>query len=395
VSSGFFMPVSMERRDDISDFKAIYTVRARWRGMDSMKFRFFARPLVLSLLTTLLVLSRPLIVIAADALQPGSSAVVSGTDGTGLRVRSGPGPTNNVLTTLKDGERVEITGAPQESNGLIWYPVKSARATGWSNSQYLTVPASDGQDILASARSKPVTADASAAPEMKMFQMLNEARTSRGLNPLAWNAELAKASLGHAEDMARRGYMDHTNPEGLDPRDRATKAGYVVPPRSPWLVIETISARPSAEEAMQWLLTNQQHAGVLLRAGWREAGGGYVQGGPYGQFWVMNFGCRPNVLPVFASLDKASLTANITFTNELCTPAGQGDYMGKAVDVQLSQNRDFSGAVWEPFAPSKTIANPEPHMYVKLRDAQGRTSQNDLTIPGVLTAAGQTAPINP
>ena len=143
------------------------------------------------------------------------------------------------------------------------------------------------------------------------------------------------------------------------------------------------------------LLTNQQHAGVLLRPGWRETGGGYVQGGPYGQFWVMNFGCRPNVLPVFASLDKASLTANITFTNELCTPAGQGDYMGKAVDVQVSQNQDFSGANWEPFAPSKTVANPGPRMYVKLRDAQGRTAQNDLTIPGVVTAAGQTTPIKP
>src|SRR5215208_5273575 len=121
VSSGFFMPDSMERRNEITESKAIYTVRPRWRGLDSMKFRRFPRPLVLSLLTTVLLLSSPLMVIAADNLPPGSSAVVSGTDGTGLRVRSGPGPTNNVLTTLKDGERVEITGAPQESNGLIWY----------------------------------------------------------------------------------------------------------------------------------------------------------------------------------------------------------------------------------------------------------------------------------
>jgi hypothetical protein len=230
---------------------------------------------------------------------------------------------------------------------------------------------------------------------MKMFQMLNDARASRGLNPLAWNAELAKASNAHAEDMARRGYMEHTNLEGLDPRDRAQKAGYIVPPRSPWLVIETISARPTAEEAMQWLLGHQPHAGVLLRPVWREVGGAYVQGGPYGQFWVMNFGCRPNVLPVFAALGKASLTVDITFTNELCTPTGQGDYMGKAVDVQVSQNQDFSGADWEPYAPLKTVANPASRMFVRLRDAQGRTTQNDLTIPGLVTAAGQTTPIKP
>ena len=62
---------------------------------------------------------------------------------------------------------------------------------------------------MASARSELVGADAGPSPEMKMFQMLNEARTSRGLNPLAWNAELAKASSGHAADMARRGYMEN------------------------------------------------------------------------------------------------------------------------------------------------------------------------------------------
>lgn len=360
-----------------------------------MRSRITLRPLVVSIMAMLLMMSTARIGHSADELQAGSSVTVGGTGGTGLRVRSGPGATSNVLTTLREGETVEITGAPIESGGTTWYPVKSAKATGWSNAQYLKAPGSQGDEMMASARSELVAADTGPGPEMRIYQMLNEARTARGLNPLAWNPELAKASTAHAEDMARRGYMEHTNPEGLDPRDRASKAGYVVPPRSAWLVIETISARATAETAMEWLLGHQPHAGVLLRPVWREVGAAYVQGGPYGQFWVMNFGCRPNVLPTFASPGKAGLTVDITLTNELCTPNGQGDYMGKATDVQISPNQDFAGADWEPFASLKTVKNPSPRMYVRLRDAQGRTTQSDLAIPGILTAAGQSEPIKP
>ena len=358
-----------------------------------MKSRISSRPFLIGMIAMLVAALLPRIGYAADELKPGSSATVDGTGGSGLRVRSGPGPTSNVLTTLRDGESVEITGAPIESNGMVWYPVKAAKFSGWSNAQYLRTPGGEATVVMASARSELASSDGGDGSEMRIFQLLNEARTAKGLNPLAWNAELAKASTAHAEDMARRGYMDHDSPEGLDPRDRASKAGYVVPPRSPWLVIETISARATPEAAMEWLLGHQPHAGVLLRPTWREVGAGYVKGGPYGQFWVMNFGCRPNVLPVFASTGKGGPSVDITLTNELCTPSGQGEYMGKAVDVQISQNQDFSGAGWEPFDTLKTVNNPGPRMYVKLRDAQGRTTQNDLSLSGTVTAAGTSDPI--
>jgi uncharacterized protein YkwD len=345
--------------------------------------------MIAMLITALL----PRIAHAADELKPGSSATVNGTEGSGLRVRTGPGPTSNVITTLREGESVEITGEPVESNGMVWYPVKAAKLAGWSNAQYLSGSSEGGDQIMTSALSELVAADAGDGPEMRIFHLLNEARKARGLNPLAWNAELAKASTAHAEDMARRGYMDHNSPEGLDPRDRASKAGYIIPSKSPWLVIETISARATPEAAMDFLLGHGPHAAVLLRPTWREAGAAYVKGGPYGQFWVINYGCRPNVLPVFATTGKAGKSVDITLTNELCTPNGQGDYMGKAVDVQISDNKDFSGANWEPFDTLKTVKEPSPNMYVKLRDAQGRTAQSDVAISGAVTAAGRSEPI--
>lgn len=366
--------------------------RPRPRGMESMTARLGLLPIALSVLSTLSLVLTPLTVSAQEQLTTGDTAVVFGTEGSGLRVRSGPGSTSTVLVTLRDAERVEITGEPVESNGTIWYPVKTARARGWSNAQYLKAAGPSDAPTTASMRFA-APADPDGGPEVRMFQMLNEARVARGLNPLAWNAELARASKAHGEDMARRGYMEHTNPEGQDPRARALNHGYVVPPRTAWLVIETISARPTVEAAMEWLLSHHPHSGVLLRPVWREVGAAYVQGGPYGQFWVMNFGCRPNVLPVFASVGPASLSADFTLTNELCTPNGQGDYMGKATEMQISSNPEFAGTEWEPYRASKTVSNPGPRMYVRLRDAQGRMTRNELSLPGIVQAAGQSAPL--
>src|SRR5687767_6524105 len=107
VSSGFFLSLT-SISEWTWDIEAIYT--ARPRGMDSMKSRIIPRHLIASILAAFISLSVPLGTLAADELQAGSSATVGGTGGSGLRVRSGPGPTSNVLATLLDGESVEITG---------------------------------------------------------------------------------------------------------------------------------------------------------------------------------------------------------------------------------------------------------------------------------------------
>jgi 3D (Asp-Asp-Asp) domain-containing protein len=74
----------------------------------------------------------------AAELQAGSTVTVAGTDGNGLRVRSAPGVGSNVLTTVKDGSRLQILAGPEAADGLEWYKVKSESHAGWSNAKYLT-----------------------------------------------------------------------------------------------------------------------------------------------------------------------------------------------------------------------------------------------------------------
>ena len=69
---------------------------------------------------------------------------------------------------------------------------------------------------------------AKADPEVAAcVEAANRYRLAMGLCALAWNPKLAACAQGHSEDMARRGFHDHKNPDGLGPGDRARKAGYM------------------------------------------------------------------------------------------------------------------------------------------------------------------------
>ena len=54
---------------------------------------------------------------------------------------------------------------------------------------------------------------------------INRHRRSIGCGELRWDDRLAAVALRHSQDMARRGFFGHTNPDGRDPFDRMRRAG--------------------------------------------------------------------------------------------------------------------------------------------------------------------------
>lgn len=74
---------------------------------------------------------------AADDLPIGATVVVSGTDGAGLRLRSGPGLSHKVVTVLAEGDRVLVLDGPVSEGDQDWYQVKSDAAKGWALGKYL------------------------------------------------------------------------------------------------------------------------------------------------------------------------------------------------------------------------------------------------------------------
>jgi 3D (Asp-Asp-Asp) domain-containing protein len=73
-----------------------------------------------------------------SAFEPGQSATVTGTDGRGLRVRSGPAMSHKIVTTLNEGTTVQIAAGPVNDGEEDWYQVSAGTSTtGWAIGKYL------------------------------------------------------------------------------------------------------------------------------------------------------------------------------------------------------------------------------------------------------------------
>jgi hypothetical protein len=97
-------------------------------------------------LTTPTMTPDPLLVgtptIPAGVIAVGGYVQITGTDGDGLRLRSAPGLTSELLFLGEDAEVFQVRDGPQEANGYTWWylvaPYDEARA-GWAASNFLLV----------------------------------------------------------------------------------------------------------------------------------------------------------------------------------------------------------------------------------------------------------------
>ena len=133
-------------------------------------------------------------------------------------------------------------------------------------------PASPG--ALVQALPDPVV-----SMEQLAIRLTNEQRAQAGLAPLDPDPGLSAAARSHSEDMLRRQFFDHVNPDHESPQDRAARltgspvfgvgeniwmwSGAVVPAREA-LVRQAIG---------EWM-ASAAHRENLLRPGYRRIGAG-------------------------------------------------------------------------------------------------------------------------
>jgi uncharacterized protein YkwD len=112
--------------------------------------------------------------------------------------------------------------------------------------------------------------------------------TAFGAAPaLRWNDKLAVAASAHSTDMAARNYFSHTNPEGLNPSDRAQAAGYG---RGAG---ENIAAgQRTMDEAMTAWLKSPGHCSNIMSTRYKDYAIGCAtsQNSQYGIYWTQSFG---------------------------------------------------------------------------------------------------------
>jgi uncharacterized protein YkwD len=122
-----------------------------------------------------------------------------------------------------------------------------------------------------------------AAMESSITCLVNDQRTSRGLQPVAPNGNLREAAVSHSNEMVNQGYFEHTSPSGVTFMDRIESTGYMHGARS-WTVGENLVWGSGPLSTPQALVTawmnSPPHRENLLRPNFREMGLAAVTGTP-------------------------------------------------------------------------------------------------------------------
>ncbi|MFF7021918.1 CAP domain-containing protein [Streptomyces klenkii] len=118
----------------------------------------------------------------------------------------------------------------------------------------------------------------------QLLALVNQERAKAGLRPLRASAQLTRLAQSFSDDMARRGFFSHTDPDGRTPWDRAAKSGI----RN--LGGENIArGHPDARAVMDAWMHSAGHRANILNGEYRTLGIGLNTSGS-GPWWTQDFG---------------------------------------------------------------------------------------------------------
>jgi uncharacterized protein YkwD len=238
-------------------------------------------------------------------------------------------------------------------------------------------------------------------PIVTWQSLVNQARLDEGLAPYRFSRLLTVAAQRHADDLAAHQIWSHTGSDGSTPGRRVADAGYAA---WTWNNGELVASENfwtgygAIEDAMAFFLEDPPHRDNIISTTYREIGIGVATDSAGRNYYVLDFGVRPNVLPIFVN-DGAASTDDpqvaIRLTNEEARPGGEGaNFMGQAIEIRISNEPDFGDLPWErwePLVPWTLLDIPGEHtVYVQFRDAAGRTAASADTI-----FLGEGTPVTP
>jgi len=128
------------------------------------------------------------------------------------------------------------------------------------------------------------TTDAVTAARAEILTLVNQQRATAGCKPLTVTSPLTTLAQGFSDEMAARGFFDHTDPDGNDPWDRAAKLGITN------LGGENIAmGQPDAQAVMDAWMNSPGHRANILNCRFTTLGVG-VHFGTGGPWWTQDFG---------------------------------------------------------------------------------------------------------
>lgn len=121
--------------------------------------------------------------------------------------------------------------------------------------------------------------------EDAVVRMVNEFRARLNLPHLRVDERLRASARAHSEDMARRGFCAHENPDGVTPAARMTAAGHPAPGAE-----NVARGQETPRSVMNAWIASPGHHANLVNPQFVGIGVGVSFAGANGPCWTQNFG---------------------------------------------------------------------------------------------------------
>ncbi|MFF1419474.1 CAP domain-containing protein [Streptomyces sp. NPDC058280] len=193
-------------------------------------------------------------------------------------------------TSSSPSRSAERTTAPEKSASAT--PTKASATPSKPSKTSATAPKPQRSETRSSEAPAPSqtttraveTPSAPSSAEAAVLTLVNEERAKAGCAPLQADAGLGGLAQDFSDDMAARGFFDHTDPDGKTPWDRADAAGVT------GLGGENIArGQATAQAVMDSWMNSEGHRANILNCDYTRLGVG-VHTGSGGPWWTQDFG---------------------------------------------------------------------------------------------------------
>lgn len=198
-----------------------------------------------------------------------------------LNVRSGPGVTYNVVTTIKKNEYIRVFAGVGD-----WYIVQTeGDFVGAVSKKYIKpIYANSNTSTGSSTNNSSSNSSGLSADELEIFNLINTQRTNNGLSALKIDSEVQNVARIKAKDMAENNYFSHTSPTYGSPFDMLKKFGISYKSAG-----ENIAGNSSNQAAVTAWMNSSGHKANILNSSFNYTGIGVVSNNKYGKIYVQMF----------------------------------------------------------------------------------------------------------
>jgi uncharacterized protein YkwD len=189
-----------------------------------------------------------------------------------------PAPTpTSTSAAAPPAPRTPAAGAPAGARTVSEVPVPPSPAPAHSAASSSPAP-------KPAPAPKASPAPEAAGPEGQVLALVNVERAAAGCDPLSADAALAAVARAHSADMRDRDYFSHTDPDGLDPFQRAAAAGV-----DDAMAENIAQGQPDARAVMADWMASPGHRQNILDCALSRLGVGVAEGAG-GPWWTQLFG---------------------------------------------------------------------------------------------------------